>query len=208
MREMRRGARIVGEEEARRMLKIGAVSKRSGIGIETLRFYEKADLLDRPARTLSGYRVYGEEVLERLAFIKRAQSLGFTLLEIKRIIDDALKGESPCGEVRELVRKRMAELNERLRELHRYRKELRHTLKNWDKVGPAPGHICGLIEGSKVEQAAHRRAERLQTRVPAVEQDVCAGKQRARYGGVGVQLRDDMHEREHHAATATHALCR
>ncbi|MCA1565291.1 MAG: MerR family DNA-binding protein [Acidobacteria bacterium] len=184
MRELRRGVRIVGEEEARRMLKIGAVSKRSGIGIETLRFYEKADLLDRPARTFSGYRVYDEEVLDRLAFIRRAQSLGFTLVEIKRIIDDALKGDSPCGEVRELVRKRMAELNERLRELHRYRKELRHTLKDWDKVGLAPGHICGLIEGSKVEHVAHRRAERWQTHTPAGEQDGCAEKQPARYGRV------------------------
>jgi DNA-binding transcriptional MerR regulator len=184
MREMRRGVRIVGEEEARRMLKIGVVSKRSGIGIETLRFYEKADLLDRPARTFSGYRVYGEEVLERLSFIKQAQSLGFTLVEIKRIVDDAPKGDSPCGEVREIVRKRMAELNERLRELHSYRKELRHALKDWDNVGRAPGHICGLIENSKVEHPAHHRAERLQTRIPAGEQEGCAGKQRARYGGV------------------------
>ena len=60
MREMKRGARVVDEEEGRRMLKIGDVSKRSGIGIEARRFYEKSGLLDRPARAYSGYRVYGE----------------------------------------------------------------------------------------------------------------------------------------------------
>jgi DNA-binding transcriptional MerR regulator len=167
MREMGRGTRLVGEEEGRRMLKIGDVSKRSGIGIETLRFYEKSGLLDKPSRTFSGYRVYGEEVLERLAFIKRAQALGFSLDEIRQIVDDARKGESPCDEVREIVRRRMAELDERLRELHRYRNELNSTLAEWDKVGRAPGHICGLIEGSEVEHAAHHKT---------------AGRRRARRG--------------------------
>ncbi|MBA3240245.1 MAG: MerR family DNA-binding protein, partial [Acidobacteria bacterium] len=76
--------------------------------------------------------------------------------EIKRIIDDARRGESPCDEVREIVRRRMAELDERMRELRRHRKELKSTLEEWDKVGRAPGHICGLIEGSDVEPAHHR----------------------------------------------------
>src|ERR687894_334699 len=153
MRDLKRGARVVDEEEGRRMLKIGDVSKRSGIGIEALRFYEKSGLLDRPSRTFSGYRVYGAEVLERLAFIKRAQALGFSLEEIRRIVDDARKGESPCDEVREIVRHRMEELDERLRELQRHRRELKRTLEEWDKIGRAPGHICGLIEGSDVGHA-------------------------------------------------------
>ncbi len=156
MRETRRGARLVDEEEGRRMLKIGEVSKRSGVGVEALRFYEKSGLLDKPSRTFSGYRVYGEEVLERLSFIKRAQALGFSLEEIRRVLDDARKGESPCDEVREIVRRRMAELDERLRELQRYRRELQRTLEEWDKVGRAPGHVCGLIEGSHVGHAAHK----------------------------------------------------
>lgn len=157
MRETKRGARVVGEEEGRRMLKIGEISRRSGVGIEALRFYEKGGLLDSPSRTYSGYRVYGEDVLERLAFIKQAQALGFSLDEIRRIIDDARKGESPCDEVREIVRRRMAELDERLRELQRYRRELKATLDEWDKVGRAPGHICGLIEGSHLEHAEHHQ---------------------------------------------------
>ena len=153
MGETKRAARLVGEEEGRRMLKIGEVSKRSGVGIEALRFYEKSGLLDRAPRTFSGYRVYGEDVLERLAFIKQSQALGFSLEEIKRIVDDARRGESPCDEVREIVRRRLTELDERLRELHRYRKELQQTLAEWDEVGRAPGHVCGLIEGSAVEHA-------------------------------------------------------
>ena len=161
MREMKRGFRSVGGEEGGRALKIGEVSKRSGVGIEALRFYEKSGLLDRPSRTYSVYRVYGEEVLERLAFIKRAQALGFSLDEIRQIVNDARKGESPCDEVREIVRRRMAELDERLRELHRYREELNSTLEGWNKVGRAPGHICGLIEGAQIGHAARRREEGL-----------------------------------------------
>jgi MerR family copper efflux transcriptional regulator len=165
MRESKRGARIVGDEEGRRMLKIGEVSRQSGIGVEALRFYEKSGLLERPSRTYGGYRVYGAEVLERLAFIKRAQALGFSLEEIRRIIDDARKGESPCTEVREIVRRRMAELDERLRELHLYREELKGTLEEWDKVGRAPGHICGLIEAAEVAHADHQhKADRLKTK--------------------------------------------
>ncbi len=161
MRELKRGARVVNEEEGRRMLKIGDVSKRSGIGVEALRFYEKSGLLERPSRTFSGYRVYGEDVLERLVFIKQAQALGFSLDEIRQIVDDARRGASPCDEVREIVRRRMKELDERLRELHRYRKELKATLEEWDKVGRAPGHVCGLIEGSEVGHAHHGRTEGL-----------------------------------------------
>lgn len=146
-----RNAQVVPEEQGRRMLKIGEVSKQSGIGIEALRFYEKSGLLDKPSRTFSGYRVYGPEILERLAFIKRAQALGFSLDEIKRIVDDARRGESPCDEVREIVSRRLEDLDERMREMRRYRKELAETLEEWNKVGRAPGHICGLIESSHVE---------------------------------------------------------
>lgn len=132
----------------RHRLKIGEVSKRSGLGIEALRFYERNGLLERPPRTESGYRVYDEAVLERLAFIKQAQALGFSLNEVKRIMDDARAGKSPCDEVREIVRRRLDELDERMREMCRYRAELAKTLEEWDRVGRAPGHICGLIEGT------------------------------------------------------------
>ena len=132
-------------------LKIGEVSKESGIGIEALRFYERSGLLGKPVRSESNYRLYDEGVLDRLAFIKKAQTLGFSLDEIKRIIADAQHGASPCEDVREIVRRRLEELDERMREMKRYRKELAETLEEWDKVGRAPGHICGLIEAAEIE---------------------------------------------------------
>lgn len=132
-------------------LKIGEVSKVSGIGIEALRFYERSGLLEKPLRSLSGYRIYDRGILQRLAFIRKAQTLGFSLNEIKRIIEDARNGASPCADVREIVRQRLAELDEKMREMKRYRQELAETLREWDAVGRAPGHICGLIEESEIK---------------------------------------------------------
>ncbi len=153
---MKRAKRQIDFEKTvtpRQSLKIGEVSQLSDIGIEALRFYERSGVLGKPARSQSGYRLYDEGVLERLDFIKKAQTLGFSLNEIKQIIKDARSGTSPCDEVREIVRRRLSELDERMRQMKRYRRELAGTLEEWDKVGRAPGHICGLIEAVEMENA-------------------------------------------------------
>lgn len=135
-----------------RWLKIGDVSKQSGVGIEALRFYEKQGLLNHATRTQSGYRLYGAEVLERLEFIKRAQVLGFSLAEIAHIIKEKEAGKSPCFEVREIVRLRLKELDERMKEMRRYRKELAAALLDWDEAKELEGEVCGLIEGTAISQ--------------------------------------------------------
>jgi MerR family copper efflux transcriptional regulator len=134
-------------ETENKQLKIGEVSKLSGVGIEALRFYEKSGILDRPGRTYSGYRLYNEDVFERIAFIKKAQVLGFTLDEIKQLIAHKHAGESPCAEVRDVVKKRLDELNKKIEEMLQYRSDLRAVLKEWAKEGEVKGHVCGLIEG-------------------------------------------------------------
>jgi DNA-binding transcriptional MerR regulator len=142
-----------------RLLKVGDVSKQTGLGIETLRFYEKAGILDRPARTDSGYRLYDPGVLERIAFIKQAQVLGFTLEEIRQLIDHKKAGENPCREVREIVRHRLDELDEKLRQMRKYRNELSKALKEWDALGERKGHVCGLIENTRIESATRDKAK-------------------------------------------------
>lgn len=131
--------------------KIGEVAKRTGVGIETLRFYEKSGLLERPSRTPSGYRVYDATIMDRLAFIKKAQVLGFTLDEIRELIAHKRAGENPCGHVRAKVKSRLSELDERIRQMTLYRDELAAELKQWEKKGAAAGHVCGLIEQSHIE---------------------------------------------------------
>ncbi len=136
-----------------RTLRIGEVAEATGVSVEALRFYERRGLLGRPARTASGYRAYDEGVLERLAFIKRAQSIGFSLDEIAEILEMRAHGHAPCVHVRETARRKLAELDVRLRELRRHRNELARTLEEWDERGIDEGEFCGLIEHSHVEHA-------------------------------------------------------
>ena len=138
-------------------LKIGEVAKLSGVGIEALRFYEKSGLLDRPGRTFSGYRMYDESVLERLSFIKKAQLLGFTLDEIRELIDHKRHGENPCEHVRAKVKSRLSDLSERIEQMIQYRDELAEALKEWEKIGESSGHVCGLIEASHIEHPVEKR---------------------------------------------------
>jgi MerR family mercuric resistance operon transcriptional regulator len=137
-----------------RTLRIGEVAGATGISVEALRFYERRGLLGRPARTASGYRAYDAGVLERLAFIKRAQAIGFSLDEIAEILEMRGRGQAPCAEVREVARRKLAELDVRLRELRRYRNELARTLADWDERGIDEGEFCGLIEHSHVHAPA------------------------------------------------------
>ncbi|HZS48579.1 MAG TPA: heavy metal-responsive transcriptional regulator [Blastocatellia bacterium] len=128
-------------------MKIGEVSKRSGVSIETLRFYEKRGLLGRTARTSSGYRLYDQSVIDRLSFIKRAQTLGFSLDEIVALIKIKSEGHSPCEEVRALVRDKIKEVDRHIADLIEYRDELKKNLRQWQRLGAVEGHVCGLIEG-------------------------------------------------------------
>ena len=126
--------------------KIGEVARRSGVGVETLRFYESRGLIEPSARTESGYRIYDPSIFDRLGFIKKAQLVGFTLDEIARIIDESAEGARPCSEVRKLASAKLAALEERIAELQRYRDELRETVEAWEKQRGKTGHVCGLIE--------------------------------------------------------------
>lgn len=151
---MSRTAKLSNEAAQGPPLRIGEVSRESGLSVETLRFYERRGLLGRPRRTHANYRVYDREVLERLSFIRRAQLIGFSLDEIQQIISESEQGRAPCRAVREMARHKLVELDARLNELRRHRKELAGLLRDWDGSEDDPGHFCGLIEASEVQTAA------------------------------------------------------
>lgn len=133
-----------------RTFKIGAVARRAGLGVETLRFYERLGLLGAPRRTESGYRLYTDAIFARLDFVRKAQAMGFTLEEIGRIIQESETGQSPCADVRRIAHRKLEELDRRLKQLRQYRNELARTLDQWDRKGSAAGKICGLIEESHI----------------------------------------------------------
>lgn len=151
---MTNSERLSSEVEAGRGMRIGEVARRADMSVETLRFYERRGLLGRPRRTEANYRVYDRDALDRLAFIRRAQLIGFSLDEIQQIIGERERGRPPCREVREMARRKLTELDARLRDLRRHRQELASLLSDWDERGVDPGVFCGLIESSEVSAEA------------------------------------------------------
>jgi MerR family mercuric resistance operon transcriptional regulator len=105
-------------------LTIGQVARQAGIGIETVRFYERQGLLAAPARKESGYRQYEEDVIARLRFIKRAKELGFSLKEIKEMLALRVDPETTCAEVRNRAQVKIADVEEKIRTLQGIKKAL------------------------------------------------------------------------------------
>ena len=105
-------------------LSIGQVARRAGVGVETVRFYEREGLLEEPPRRASGYRLYSEQVVTRLHFIKRAQKLGFSLKEISELLLLRVDAQTSCDEVRQRTEAKLAEVERKLVELQRMRQAL------------------------------------------------------------------------------------
>ena len=108
-------------------MRIGEVSRRSGIPIPTIRFYETRSLLTRPARTRSGYRAYSPDALNELGFIRRAQRLGFTLDEIRDILSLGRGGKMPCARVAALCAEHLQDIARKMDELTEFQRNLREA---------------------------------------------------------------------------------
>ena len=104
---------------------IGQVARSAGVGVETVRFYERQGLLEEPARKESGYRQYEEEVVARLRFIKRAKELGFSLKEIKELLALRVDPTTTCAEVRSKAAAKIADVEQKIEALQRIKKKLR-----------------------------------------------------------------------------------
>jgi MerR family transcriptional regulator, copper efflux regulator len=130
---------------ARSGLLIGEVAKRTDVSRKALRLYEAAGILPAPRRSAAGYRVYGSDALDLLAFVRQAQRLGFSLDEIKEIVAIQRSGRQPCPQVHGLVLRKRADLNRRLADLSEMRKRLDAVLRGWrSRCGTAA--VCLHIE--------------------------------------------------------------
>src|SRR5881628_4021678 len=114
-------------------LKVGELAERAGVGVQTLHYYERVGLLPQPDRSASNYRLYQSEALRRVQFIKKAQSLGFTLEEIKEILGLRGQGRAPCRCVADVGKKHLQELDARIAALQEFRRALAAVVPNWEK---------------------------------------------------------------------------
>jgi len=106
-----------------RRLPIGAVAEFSGVGIETIRYYERIGLLAKPDRSPGGHRLYDHNESRRLRLVRRARDLGFTLNEIRELLRMA-RGEYTCGEVRALAGEHLKEVHRKISELKEMERRL------------------------------------------------------------------------------------
>lgn len=108
---------------------IGTLAKEVGVGIQTIRFYERKGLLQQPEKRATGYRQYGTEDAQRITFIKRSQDLGFTLKEIKGLLEINTRPRATCADIQDKTEAKLEEIEAKILDLKRMKKSLEKLLK-------------------------------------------------------------------------------
>lgn len=130
-------------------MRIGELARRAGVTPDTIRYYERERLLAAPRRTTGGYRDYAPQAVDDLQFIKKAQALGLRLSDVRDVLEISSGGKPPCEHVRATVAARLAEVEQRLKELRALRSTLKGTLERLDRAPPPKaGCRCAVIESS------------------------------------------------------------
>jgi Cu(I)-responsive transcriptional regulator len=111
-----------------RRLHIGDLARATDTKVVTIRYYEQAGLLPEPPRSDGNYRIYGQPHLERLRFVRRARGLGFSLSQIRALLDLASDRSRSCAEVDRMARLQLEEVERKIADLSLLRTELRHTI--------------------------------------------------------------------------------
>ncbi|MGM0768455.1 MAG: MerR family transcriptional regulator [Pseudomonadota bacterium] len=130
-------------------MKVIDIAKAAGVRPDTVRFYSREGLLNPARNPDNNYQQFDGEDLRRLRFARKARQLGFSLPEIKSILDQADDRHSPCPLVREVFEQRLSEVEREIRELNQLRDRMKSALSAWQAMpdGTPDGHtICRLIE--------------------------------------------------------------
>jgi MerR family copper efflux transcriptional regulator len=133
---------------------VGQVARQAGVGVETVRFYEKNGLLEEPTRRASGYREYDEETVNRLRFIQRAKELGFALSEIRELLSLRCS-DQPCNDVRQRAEAKLAEIEEKVALLLRMKEVLGRLASTCCEQGDKSR--CPILEVLEGHEEGRRR---------------------------------------------------
>jgi len=115
-------------------LRSGELARLTGVSTDTLRVYERRGLLPAPRRSANGYREYPAEALVRVRLVRRALAIGFTLDELRQVLNVRDRGGVPCRDVRSLGGRKLALLDARIEELIGARKQLQRIVEHWDAI--------------------------------------------------------------------------
>lgn len=123
---------------------IGKLATESGVGVETIRFYERKGLIAQPRRPVSGYRKYDDQTADRVRFIQQAQDLGFTLSEIKQLLSLRVDPRTSCADVRAKAEDKIGDIDGKLATLRRMRSALMEITKTCSGAGPTSD--CPILD--------------------------------------------------------------
>ncbi|MGL4880662.1 MAG: heavy metal-responsive transcriptional regulator [Waterburya sp.] len=128
-------------------LKIGELSTQSGVSIKTIRYYEELGLVKSSKRTEGHFRLFHPDMVTRLAFIKRLQSLGLSLQEISECLTVYDRGNLPCGNVKSKLEQQVAKIDRQVAELMFLRRDLTEILQHWStSPDKQPEVICPNLQ--------------------------------------------------------------
>lgn len=144
---------------ATRPMHSSELARMAGVSTDTLRYYERLRLLPAAPRSASGYRLFPAQALNRVRLIRGALAIGFSVRELVAIFAERDRGGAPCHWVRELAREKLATVENSLRELQVWRRELKKTLAGWDRLlGKTPrGQRAGLLESFVASHPTRQR---------------------------------------------------
>jgi Hg(II)-responsive transcriptional regulator len=126
------------------MYSIGQIAKNSGISVETIRYYEKEGLLEKPQRKESGYRQYNGDAIDRLFFIQQAKELGFSLKEIGELLSIKSDANTVCSDVKHLTEDKLSDIQSKIKMLRRMEKSLKKLVEACP--GKAPISDCPILD--------------------------------------------------------------
>lgn len=132
------------------MITRGKLAKATGTKIETIRFYEKIGLLSPPERTSANYRAYRQEDVDRLSFVRRARDLGFSLDQVRTLLDLADDRSRSCCVVDEIARAQLEAVEEKIADLHALKRELASLIEQCDQGTIADCRIIGALAPAQV----------------------------------------------------------
>ncbi len=122
----------------------GEIAEHTGVGRETLRYYEERGLIPDPPRSSAGYRLYDESYASRIRFIGRAQELGFTLEEIKELLELRVDPETTCHAIKTRAENKIEDVETKIRDLQRIRQALVHLADTCSGEGPTSD--CPILD--------------------------------------------------------------
>jgi DNA-binding transcriptional MerR regulator len=146
------------------LMTIGQAAERGGASVDTVRYYEKLGLLAKPERSAGGFRLYSKEDVERLRFIKKAQSFGLTLSEIRGIIGRSREGlDQCCRHLNSLLARKLEEIERQMRELKAMKKGLKSLLSGWIPLREARKKkyaVCPQIEAAPQRKGGKKNVQK------------------------------------------------